>query len=255
MANFVIRPWGNAGSPWEVYDDPNTDGAFTWWNDTRQETYGPGNGYLLLDYMNTDPPVLNLRDTGTTWFNCARATRAPCTDIDGAVVTYLYDCKPDWVPGAPEHIPAPVGKSYNGNSYNGGINNRGDVQCTYGGNEGAIGTLTQAVNERLDDSTLALTGQPMYCNFDDQSEGGSGNICIYYQGTATGNGALTKSLMNQLNEKYKGDVCGNIPVEYPVQDWLAFGYLTVSGNAPNCEPCTPLNIAGSTACACPGFPS
>lgn len=237
-----------------MFDNENTAGAFTWWNGTRQETYGPGKGYILLDYMNTNPPVFNERDTGNTWYICTQATREPCTDVAGVIVNYLYDCKPNFGHGGTKLIPPP----YN----SGGINNKGDFACGAEGNDHAIRILQAAVQEKFADSDItALSGQPMYCNWD--ANGDNSNVCVYYQGTATGNGTLTDYLMTQMNNAYDSDTCGNIPVDYPEVDWLAFNYLTVSSNTPPCEPCTSFDVTdvvtgkviSTTTCACPGFPS
>ncbi|KAF6239305.1 hypothetical protein HO173_002567 [Letharia columbiana] len=105
--------WGNAGSPWVPFDSSNSPGAFTWWNDTHQNNYGPGSGYTLLDYLSQEQ-TLNERGTTNTWFDCKRATQPPCTHVAGIVVNYLYDC----VATAPTTLPAP-----GGNEYNSGLNN------------------------------------------------------------------------------------------------------------------------------------
>lgn len=161
---------------------------------------------------------------------------------------YLYDCTPNFESASgksPQLIPPP----YN----SGGVNNQGDAECGNGGAEGAIGILAAAVDKAFKDSDIvALPGVPMYCNYDTMII--SDAICVYYQGTATGNGTLTNSLLTELEAKYKGNACGNIPIEYPEVDWLAFNYLTVSGNAPKCNGTT-FDVPGGTACACPGFPS
>ena len=218
---------------------------------------------MLLDYINTDPPVLNLRDTGLTWFICTPATRDPCTDGDGTVVRYLYDCRPNFTGEGAKLIPPPFDS--------GSINWSGDsVDCGYGSaadNAGSIDLFWQAVSIYMDDATIALPGQPIYCNAPSEANAPNevnlnlndyGGLCVYYQGTATGNGTLTKSLMTQLYDVYGYWDCGNIPVQYPEVNWLAFGYLTVGVPPILCDPCTLIEIPGAAEadlfpCACPGF--
>ena len=164
--NSFIRFWGNTGSPWVPFDNSNTGGAFSWWDDTRQENYGPGNGYLLLDYM-SEQQTLNERDTANTWFDCKRAVQPPCTDVAGIVVNYLYDC----VATNAATRPAPGGKQYNS-----GLNNHGWGDDCGSNNNGAIGILLEAVKLYYMDSDIrALTTQPIYCN----DYGNQPDICVF----------------------------------------------------------------------------
>lgn len=250
--NFFVRPWGNGGSPWEGWDNSESP-TWPWWNETtpssRQETYG---GYQLLDFVGQDPPVLNLRDTGNSWFSCTRATRAPCTDVAGIVVNYLYDCKPGWSPKVPEVVPG-------GSRYNGGLNNGGyGDDCGSTDDNGAIGILAEAVKEKYINSDItALTGQPIYCN-----DNNGPDICAFYRGIATGNGSLTASLLSDMHGVLGSNRCGSIPVWYPGKNNEAYGFLTVGqiGSEQDCYPATrftlndPTGKIKGTAWACNGFP-
>ncbi|KAF6224435.1 hypothetical protein HO133_011012 [Letharia lupina] len=184
--NTCTQFWGNTGSPWVPFDATTEDqsAAFTWWNDTYQNNYGPGNGYLVLDYVSQEQ-TLNERNTANKWFDCKRATQPPCTDIAG-VVNYLYDC----VAKSPTKLPAPGGKQYNS-----GLNNHRWGDHCGSMNDGAINILLEVVKLYYNGSDKrALTTQPIYCTDD-----GGPYICVFYRGVATGNGSTTYDLLNQLN--------------------------------------------------------
>lgn len=237
--------WGNAGSPWVPFDSSNSPGAFTWWNDTHQNNYGPGSGYTLLDYLSQEQ-TLNERGTTNTWFDCKRATQPPCTHVAGIVVNYLYDC----VATAPTTLPAP-----GGNEYNSGLNNHRWGNDCGPNNNGAIGILLEAVKLYYKDSDIrALTTQPIYCN-----DNGGPDICVFYRGVATGNGSTTYDLLNKMHSVLGGNSCGSIGVEYPAYNVEAYGFLTVGQKGQDCNSPTKFainsdNVKG-TAWACQGFPS
>ncbi|KAF6230079.1 hypothetical protein HO133_004418 [Letharia lupina] len=237
--------WGNAGSPWVPFDDANSEGAFTWWNDTYHNNYGPGSGYTVLDYVSQEQ-TLNERGTANTRFDCKRATQPPCTDVAGIVVNYLYDC----VATSPTTLPAPGGKQYNS-----GLNNYGWGDDCGHNNNGAIGILLEAVKLYYKESDIrALTTQPIYCN----DYNNSPDICVFYRGVATGNGSTTYNLLNQMHSFLVGDSCGSIGVEYPEYNVEAYGFLTVGQMGQDCISPTNITVTKDgvtgTAYACKGFP-
>ena len=176
--------------------------------------------------------VLNLRDTGNTWFTCKPAAQELCT-AGNATINYLFDCaRVSAAIMATEKTPlsAPVG--------DGGINEHGSHHCHNAG--GALSAL-RGVIESLNNDTMVLTGEQIACY--------QNNICIWYQGDAVGTLKQTKDLLQTL-ASYGVQDCGSIPVRYAEgSNEVSYGMLTADTNS---DPCCYAYSLQET-CVCPHF--